>query len=156
MILIAIWLVIAGALILAWNRMRRARERREFEQHSIEPEALNVLLESKAEVTVLDVRQPLDLLAYPEIIPGAVRISPKEIMADPSQIPRDRDTVVYCTCPSDETSRLVLRKAKALQFYRVKFLRGGLAGWKAKGFAVAPYDKPFHLDGGEMKIGEGN
>jgi rhodanese-related sulfurtransferase len=146
MTLIAICLVIAGVLVFGWSRMKRAKERREFERHSIEPEALKVLLESKADVTVLDVRQPLDLLAYPEIIPGAVRISPAEILADPSRIPRERDTIVYCTCPSDETSRSVLRKAKAWQFYRVKFLRGGLAGWKAKGFEVEPYDKPFHLD----------
>jgi len=31
---------------------------------------------------------------------------------------------------------------------RVKFLKGGLAAWKAKGYPVVPYDKTFHLDTG--------
>ena len=29
---------------------------------------------------------------------------------------------------------------------RIKLLKGGLAGWKTKGYSVLPYDKPFHLD----------
>jgi 3-mercaptopyruvate sulfurtransferase SseA len=31
-------------------------------------------------------------------------------------------------------------------FSRIKFLEGGLEGWRAKGFPVEPYEKPFHLD----------
>jgi 3-mercaptopyruvate sulfurtransferase SseA len=33
-----------------------------------------------------------------------------------------------------------------LQITRVKFLKGGLAAWKAKGYPVERYDKSFHLD----------
>jgi len=33
-------------------------------------------------------------------------------------------------------------------FLRVKFLKGGLDGWRSKGFPVEPYTKPFHLDSG--------
>ena len=95
---------------------------------------------------VLDVRQPLDFLAYSEIIPGAMRIPPKDLIQQPSLIPREKDAVVYCTCPSEKTSRMILRRALALQFSRIKFLKGGLAGWKAKGFPVEPYEKPFRLD----------
>ena len=34
-------------------------------------------------------------------------------------------------------------------FLRIKFLKGGLEGWKAKGFPVEPYTKPFHLASGK-------
>jgi len=61
-------------------------------------------------------------------------------------IPKEKDSVVYCTCPSDKTSRVILRRAQGLQFLRIKFLRGGLAGWKAKGYPVERYEKSFHLD----------
>jgi rhodanese-related sulfurtransferase len=54
--------------------------------------------------------------------------------------------VVYCTCPSDSTSRAVLHRALAMGFTRIKFLKGGLDGWRAKGYPVEPYDKPFRLD----------
>ena len=136
-----------GALVLAiayW--IKRARDRRELERYSITPEALCGLLASNQEVLVFDVRLPLDLLADSEIIPGARRIPPKELRENPSLIPRDKDTIVYCTCPSDNTSRAILRKALALQFSRVKFLKGGLDGWKARGYPVEPYKQSFHLD----------
>jgi rhodanese-related sulfurtransferase len=95
---------------------------------------------------VLDVRQPLDLLAHSEIIPGATRIPPHEVMAQAELIPKDKDSVIYCTCVSEKTSRMVLKNAMELHFSRIKFLKGGLAAWKAKGYPVEPYTKPFHLD----------
>ncbi|HEX6496425.1 MAG TPA: rhodanese-like domain-containing protein [Acidobacteriaceae bacterium] len=140
--LIAIGAVALG--IAYW--IRRVRDNRELEQHSITPEALHELLASHREVLVFDVRLPLDLLADPEVIPGARRIPPKDVMENPSLIPREKDTVVYCTCPSDKSSRAVLRKALAMQFSRIKFLKGGLEGWKAKGYPVEPYRESFHLD----------
>jgi len=135
-----------AALILIGLWIKRRLDQRELEQHSITPEALHALLVASREVLIFDVRQPLDLLADSEIIPGAKRLAPKEVIDDPSLIPREKDTVVYCTCPSDETARSILHRALALKFLRVKFLRGGLAAWKAKGYPVEPYNKPFQLD----------
>lgn len=127
------------------RRIKRVRDQREMEQHSITAEELHALFVSNQEVLLFDVRQPLDLLAYPEIIPKAQRVAPNEVLESPSLIPKEKDAVVYCTCPSDKTSRTVLRRALALQFLRVKFLKGGLAAWKAKGYPVEPYREVFHL-----------
>jgi len=146
MIGIAICLAVAVSAVVAFVMLKRARTRREFARCSIEAEELHALLDAKQDVVVLDVRVPLDLLADSEIIPGAVRISPNEIFANPAIIPAEKDSVVYCTCPSDETSRSVLKRARGLNIYRVRVLRGGLAGWKAKGFPVVRYDQPFRLD----------
>ncbi len=139
--------IIAVVLAIAYW-IKRARDRRELEHHSITPEALRALLAADREVLVFDVRLPLDLLADSDIIPGARRLAPKEIEANPSLIPKEKDTIVYCTCPSDKTSRTILRKALALEFSRVKFLKGGLDGWKARGYPVEPYTRSFHLDTG--------
>jgi rhodanese-related sulfurtransferase len=139
--------IIAVLLAIAYW-IKRVIDRRELEQHSITPEALRALQAADREVLVFDVRLPLDLLADSDIIPGARRIAPKEIEANPSLIPKEKDTIVYCTCPSDKTSRTILRKALALEFSRVKFLKGGLDGWKAKGYPVEPYTRSFHLDTG--------
>ncbi|HKM53001.1 MAG TPA: rhodanese-like domain-containing protein [Isosphaeraceae bacterium] len=128
--------------------IKRRKDRRELEQHSITPDALHALLASHQDVLVFDVRQPLALLADSKIIPGAKRLSPREVIGNPSLIPREKDSVVYCTCPSDETSRTVLNRALGLKSFRVKFLRGGLAAWKAKGYPVEQYNKPFRLDTG--------
>jgi rhodanese-related sulfurtransferase len=145
MYLIAICVV--GLCVFIFEMVRiRQRRRRELEEHSIEPEALHALIEAHEDIVILDVRQPLDLLAHSEVIPGSKRVPPKEVIDEASGIPKEKDSVVYCTCVSEETSRMILKKALALDFKRIKFLKGGLAGWKAKGYPVERYDKPFHLD----------
>src|SRR5271170_1685790 len=108
--------VTIAALLLICFWMKSRRDRRELEQHSITPEALHALLASNQDVLIFDVRQPLDLLADSEIIPGAQRLAPKEIIDNPSLIPKEKDLVVYCTCPSDETSRSILNRALAMNF----------------------------------------
>ena len=145
-IAIGIW----SWLAVIW--FRRIKARREFERLSITPEQLHELIAANKDVLILDVRQPLDLLADSEIIEGAQRISPEEATANPALIPANKDLVVYCTCPSDKTSRAIAMKAQGLapniDVSRVKFLKGGLAAWKAKGYPVVPYEKTFHLDTG--------
>jgi rhodanese-related sulfurtransferase len=148
-------LIIAGIVIWGWLAViyiRRYRERKAFEKLSITPEALHQLISSDHRVQVLDVRQPLDLLADSEIIEGALRLAPADVERDPSLIPVDKELVVYCTCPSDKTSRAIAARAQAaapqIDAGRVKFLKGGLAAWKAKGYPVVPYDKTFRLDTG--------
>lgn len=133
-----------AVLALIWNK--RIRNLRQMEQHSITAEALHALLATNQDVLVFDVREPLDFLVDSEIILGAKRLAPREIRENPSLIPRDRDTVVYCTCPSDKTSSVILRHALALHFTRIKFLKGGLEAWKANGYPVEPYEQPFRLD----------
>jgi len=142
--LIAIGVTVLCLSIIIW--IKRTRGEHILEQQSITPEALHTLLASNQEILLLDVRQPLDLLADAEIIPGAKRIPPKEVLENPSLIPREKDAVAYCTCPGDKTSRAIIRRAHALHFDRVKFLKGGLAAWKAKGYPVEPYLESFHLD----------
>jgi rhodanese-related sulfurtransferase len=142
--LTAICITALCLLIVIW--IKRARNQDELEQHSITPEALHTLLASKQEVLVFDVRQPLDLLADPEMIVGAKRIPPKDLLENPTLIPKEKDSVVYCTCPNDKTSRVISRRALAMHFLRIKFLKGGLAGWKAKGYPVERYQESFHLD----------
>jgi len=142
--LAAVGVALLCLVIVVWSK--RKRDRRDMEVHSITPEALHALLASNQEILLYDVRQPLDLLADTEIIVGAKRIPPRDVLENPSLIPKDKDSVVYCTCPSDKTSRSVLHRAQAMHFSRVKFLQGGLAGWKAKGYPVEPYEESFHLD----------
>jgi rhodanese-related sulfurtransferase len=145
MALAAICAVALGLFIFGWITTRRLRAKRQIEANSIEPEALHALLNAK-QVLLYDVRQPLDFLAHPEIIPGATRIAPKDIAEQTASFSRDQNSVIYCTGGDDETFQMVLGKARALNFTQVKLLKGGLAAWKAKGYPVEPYTSSFHLD----------
>jgi len=141
--LLTIGVALASVTALIWAR--RSRNESELERHSLSVEQLHSLMASGQKVLLFDVRQPLDLLAHLELIPGARRIPPQQVIDAPSLLPRDEDIVVYCTCPSDKTSRTILRRALALGFTRIRFLTGGLAAWKQKGYPVEPYQESFRL-----------
>jgi rhodanese-related sulfurtransferase len=143
------WSLAAASIALACVAIfafRRTRVQDQLQQHSITAAELHDLLASGQKVLVFDVRQPLDLLAHLEIIPGSKRIPPNEVLENPGVIPKNEPTILYCTCPSDKTSRQILRRAMALGFSRIKFLRGGLAAWKDNGYPVEPYHEVFHLN----------
>jgi rhodanese-related sulfurtransferase len=141
-------IVIVGTVVLVLVLgliVRRLLARREVRAKTIEPEELNELLKSK-QVLLYDVRQPLDFLAHPEIIPGATRIAPKDIADQTAHFSRDQNSVIYCTGGDDDTFAMVLGKARALQFTRVRLLKGGLPAWKEKGYPVEEYKESFYLD----------
>jgi rhodanese-related sulfurtransferase len=137
--------VVVCLLVVGWVVMRRVLARRHVQSNSIEPEALYELLQAN-QVLLYDVRQPLDFLAHPEIIPGATRIAPKDIPEQTAAFSRDQNSVIYCTGGDEATHQMVLGKARALNFTQVKLLKGGLPMWKEKGYPVEAYTEPFQLD----------
>jgi rhodanese-related sulfurtransferase len=145
-ILALLILAVLVAAIALFVFVKRRRDREELDRYSISSEELHALLISGQPVHLFDVRLPLDLLAYTYIIPGSQRIPPDDILTNPKLIPADQDAIIYCTCPSDRTSRRILRLARSLNFSRIKFLRGGLGAWKDRGFPVEPYTESFRLD----------
>ena len=104
-----------------------------LERYTIDAEELHALLESKKDIVVLDVRQPLDLLAHSEIIPGAVRVPPKEVMEQAALIPKDKDSVVYCTCVSEKTSRMILQQCAASAVLADQVSEGRVGGVEGEG-----------------------
>jgi membrane protein DedA with SNARE-associated domain/rhodanese-related sulfurtransferase len=88
---------------------------------------------------IVDLRHPLDYLPDPRVLPGALRIGPSELTNRSHVIPRDRDVILYCTCPSEETSAKVALQLRKLGIERVRPLRGGFDGWKEAGFPLCDY-----------------
>ena len=91
---------------------------------------------------IVDLRHPLDYLPDPRVLPGAIRISPGEIAEHVEMIPRDRDVILYCTCPSEETSARVAKQLLRLGVHRVRPLRGGFEGWRDAGYPLELYVAP--------------
>jgi len=94
---------------------------------------------------IVDLRHPLDYLPDPRVLPGAVRIGPTELAARADRIPRDRDVILYCTCPSEETSAKVALQLHRLGITRVRPLRGGFDGWKNAGYPLYDYAEDSEL-----------
>jgi len=107
----------------------------------LEPEELKRWLDDGEEVYIVDLRHPRELLTDPFTLPGAFRFSPKDLATRHHEIPRDRDIVLFCSCPSEATAAKTAMTLHKLGIERVRPLRGGYDEWKRLGFpvdAVAP------------------
>jgi membrane protein DedA with SNARE-associated domain/rhodanese-related sulfurtransferase len=91
---------------------------------------------------IVDLRHPLDYLPDPRVVPGSVRVSPSELTAHQNRLPRDRDVILYCTCPSEETSAKVALQLHKLGITRVRPLRGGFEQWRDLGYPLVEYAPP--------------
>jgi len=143
-------LVIFVLLVLGSMAYRVWKNRRfliDLRASRIEPEDLLQMLTTAAEQGniapfIVDLRHPLDYLPDPRVLPGALRIGPKEIAARAEDLPRDRDVILYCTCPSEETSAKVAQQLLKLGVHRVRPLRGGFESWRDLGYPLEDYAEP--------------
>jgi membrane protein DedA with SNARE-associated domain/rhodanese-related sulfurtransferase len=104
----------------------------------LEPEELKKQLDAGEPVYIVDLRHPLELLPDPFTLPGALHLSPDALAARHLEIPRDRDVVLYCTCPSEATAAKTAMTLHRLGIERVRPLRGGFDEWKRLGFPLDP------------------
>lgn len=88
---------------------------------------------------IVDLRHPLDYLPDPRVLPGAIRVSPNDLTAHQKLLPRDRDVILYCTCPSEQTSAKVALQLHKFGINRVRPLRGGFEGWRDLGLPLVDY-----------------
>jgi membrane protein DedA with SNARE-associated domain/rhodanese-related sulfurtransferase len=139
----------SGALlllgILGWFIGRVYRRRlllRQLVKARLEPEELKAQLDAGEPVYIVDLRHPLELVPDPYTLPGAVHVSPDALAARVHEIPRDRDVVLYCTCPSEATAAKTAMTLHKLGIERVRPLRGGYDEWKRLGYpldAIEPF-----------------
>ena len=90
---------------------------------------------------IVDLRHPLEFLPDPRVIPGAVHIPPAQLEKQAALLPRDRDVILYCTCPNEETSASLAKRLGKLGVHRVRPLKGGYEGWRDAGFYLEAYDE---------------
>jgi membrane protein DedA with SNARE-associated domain/rhodanese-related sulfurtransferase len=120
-------------VIVALLASRILKQRAFLQQLSgskIDPEELKRIMDAGQPVHIIDLRHPLDYLPDPRMLPGAELLTPETLVAQSETIPRDRDVVLYCTCPSDATSARMALRLRKLGIYRVRPLRGGYEAWK--------------------------
>ena len=133
----------SGALlvlgILGFFLVRLYRRRvvlRKLAASRLEPEELKRLLDAGEPVYIVDLRHPLELVPDPFTLPGALHLSPEALAARHDEIPRDRDVVLYCTCPSEATAAKTTMTLLKLGIERVRPLRGGFDEWKSLGYPL--------------------
>jgi rhodanese-related sulfurtransferase len=132
-------LLVLGMLALLLRRIYRQRKfMKSLIVARVEPMELKKRVDAGEDVYIVDLRHPLEVLADPFTLPGAHAISPEALAARNDEIPRDRDIVLFCTCPSEATSAKTAMQLHHLGIERVHPLRGGFDGWKRLGYPLNP------------------
>lgn len=119
-----------------WRFFRQRAFLREIRMARLDPHELKEMIDRDQPVYIVDLRHPLDYLPDPRTLPGAVLLSPDELVAHSAEIPRDRDVVLFCTCPSEATAAKMALAIRKLGVYRVRPLLGGFDEWKRLGFPL--------------------
>jgi len=133
----AVALLIAALMVyLAQKYYHRRKFLRQLRTDRITPEELKGKMAAGEEVVVVDLRHPLDFDRDPAKLPGALRLLPDELERNHQEIPRDRDVVLYCTCPNEATSARMALALRRRGVTKVRPLAGGFEAWRRSGYPV--------------------
>jgi membrane protein DedA with SNARE-associated domain len=83
---------------------------------------------------LLDLRARAELERDPQVIAGARHAGREELERDAHALPRDRDIIVYCSCPHEVSSASLALRLQRQGFTRVRPLRGGITAWRDRGY----------------------
>lgn len=133
------WIVVAAIALATYVGVKFVRCRlllRQLRVARIPVEELHRRMEAGERLCVIDLRHPLDYESDPYVIPGAWYIPAEELAQRQSEIPRDREVVLYCTCPDEITSAQEAMRLRRFSIRNVRPLQGGLTAWRAAGYPL--------------------
>lgn len=132
-------LLVAAALLAAYIAFKWWERRRFFaflRMARITVRELYDMMDSGAAPLIVDVRSRTAQSLEPRRIPGALHVPVQEMESRIKELPRDREIVLYCTCPNEASAAKVAKLLMGYGFRRVRPLYGGLDAWIAAGYAV--------------------
>ncbi|MGO8674258.1 MAG: rhodanese-like domain-containing protein [Limisphaerales bacterium] len=89
-------------------------------------------------LAIIDLRPAEELVLDPLLIPGAVHLRADEVESWYQEIPRDREVVVYCSCPNEVASARVALLLQRKGITRVRPLLGGIDAWRDLDYPLEP------------------
>lgn len=131
----------AGAIVLlsayiAYKWWERNRFYQMLRMARINVADLYELIQAGGSPVIIDVRSITARALEPRWIPGALHVPLQDVARRLKDLPRDKDIVLYCTCPSEASAARVAKILMNHGFKRVRPLYGGLDAWVAAGYTV--------------------
>lgn len=126
------------ALYVGWKWLHRRRLRKALQMTRVSPAELDVAIAAGMAPLILDVRSHTSRQLDPQVIADAQLADAEHPELVVRGVPPEREIVCYCSCPNEATSAKVTSTLTQLGYRHVRPLRGGLAAWKAAGYAVRP------------------
>lgn len=124
------------ALYIAFKWWERRRFFKKLRMARINVDELHNLMDLGNAPVIVDVRSHSARTVLPKRIPGAIHVTHDQVGQHVRDIERDRDVVLYCTCPNEASAAQVAKILMNHGFLRVRPLFGGLDAWMAAGYPV--------------------
>jgi membrane protein DedA with SNARE-associated domain/rhodanese-related sulfurtransferase len=129
-------LLTALAGYIGWKWQNRRQFLRKLRIARITPEELKQRMDAREDVVIVDLRHELEFDAEPQTIYGAVRMDPADLEEAVEVIPRDREIVLFCSCPNEATAAQMALRLRSRGITRIRPLAEGLDGWRKRGFPM--------------------
>jgi membrane protein DedA with SNARE-associated domain/rhodanese-related sulfurtransferase len=124
------------AAYIGYKWWERRRFYRMLRMARISVADLYELIQAGASPLIIDVRSVTARELEPRWIPGALHVPLQDVARQLRELSRDREIILYCTCPSEASAARVAKILMNHGFRRVRPLHGGLDAWVAAGYAV--------------------
>jgi membrane protein DedA with SNARE-associated domain/rhodanese-related sulfurtransferase len=121
-----ILVVFLFAAWICWKYIQRRQFLRTLKGARITPEELRERMVAGEDLYIVDLRRP-DENEY--AVPGAIRMSFEELRSDAVTIPKDREVILFCSCPNETSSARLAILLRSKGITRVRPLRGGSKAW---------------------------
>jgi membrane protein DedA with SNARE-associated domain/rhodanese-related sulfurtransferase len=133
--LLALLLTALGGYIF-WKLENRRRFLRKLRIARITPEELKRRMDAQENLVIVDLRHEVEFDAEPQTICGAVHMDPADLDEAVEVIPRDREIVLFCSCPNEATAAQAALLLRSRGITRIRPLAEGLDGWRKRGFPM--------------------
>lgn len=123
--------ILVVGLFAGWiigKLIQRHRFLKQIDIARITPEELRHRIDAGENLYIVDLRSRLETES--SSVPGAIRFSAEELTAQSNQIPRDREVILFCSCPNDASSARMALQLRSHGITRVRPLRGGSDAWQ--------------------------
>ena len=126
--------LVAGYIAFKWWERHRFYAMLRMARISVDE--LHRLMDEGVAPLVVDVRSQIARTLEPRHIPGALHLPLQGFEQHIKELPRDREIIVYCSCPNEASAAQVAKLLMNSGFVRVRPLLGGLEAWIAAGHPV--------------------
>ncbi len=122
------------ALYIGYKFYQRQRLLKQLRMARITVDELYQKLQTGENVTILDLRSSAEVERNPLLIRNARHMTLDELKSRQQEIPRDRDIILYCSCPNEVTSARMALLLQRNGFAHVRPLLGGLDAWRERNY----------------------
>lgn len=126
-----------AVLYIAYRYWQRQRLLHELRMSRITVAELYEMLDSGKAPVIFDLRSTGALEEDPSMIQGAIHLRMEDIDSRLNEFPRDREIIVYCSCPNEVSSARLALRLQRKGFSRVRPLLGGIDAWRDRNYPMS-------------------